>query len=55
MSSTNATATHPSLAIPAVSVSIDQRRDVWQSKHGNVSAGTPAYWTMRAKERDAIF
>jgi hypothetical protein len=55
MSSANATATHPSLAIPAVSVSIDQLREAWHLKHGNVSVGTPAYWTMRAKERDAVF
>jgi hypothetical protein len=55
MSSANATAVHPSLAIPAVSVSIDQLRNAWQLKHGNISAGTPAYWTMRATERDAVF
>ena len=55
MSSASATAVHPSIAIPAVSVSIDQRRDAWQLKHRNVSADTPAYWAMRARERDAIF
>jgi hypothetical protein len=54
MSSASATAVHPSPPIPAVSVSIDQSRDAWQLKHGNVSAGTPAYWAMRAMERDAI-
>ena len=46
---------HPSHAIPAVSLSIDLRKEAWQLKHGNVSAGTPAYWAMRAVERDAIF
>ncbi len=55
MSSASATAVHPSLTIPAVSVSIDQRRDAWQLMHGNVSAGTLAYWAMRAMEKDAIF
>ena len=55
MSSASATAVHPSIAIPAVSLSIDQRRDAWQLKHGNVSAGTTVYWAMRAMERDAIF
>ena len=55
MSNASASDVHPSLAIPAVSVSIEQRRDAWQLKHGNVSAGTPAYWAMRAMERDAIF
>jgi hypothetical protein len=55
MSGANAAATNPSLAIPAVSESIDQLRQAWLLKHEHVSAGTPAYWTMRAKERDAIF
>ena len=40
---------------PAVNVSIEDLRAAWQLKHNNVSAGTPAYWDMRAVERDAIF
>jgi hypothetical protein len=55
MSGTSSPVAQPEIAIPAVSVSIDLRRDVWQTKHRNVSAGTAAYWAMRARERDAIF
>jgi hypothetical protein len=55
MSGSSSPAVQPAIAIPAVSLSIEQRRDVWLLKHGNVSAGTPAYWAMRARERDAIF
>jgi hypothetical protein len=46
---------HPSQEILAVSLSIDQRKEAWRLKHRNVSAGTTAYWAMRAAERDAIF
>ena len=55
MSGPSSPVAQPEIAIPAVSLSIDQRRDAWQIKHRNVSAGTPAYWAMRARERDAIF
>ena len=55
MSGPSSPVVQPEIAIPAVSLSIEQRRDAWQIKHRNVSAGTPAYWAMRARERDAIF
>jgi hypothetical protein len=32
---------HPSQSIPAVSLSIDQRKEALHLKHKNVSAGTP--------------
>jgi hypothetical protein len=45
----------PAQEIPAVSVSIDDLKAAWRLKHGNVTAGTPAYWAMRTALRDALF
>jgi hypothetical protein len=46
---------HPSQTIPVMSLSLDQLKHAWHLKHDNVSAGTPAYWAMRAEERDDIY
>jgi hypothetical protein len=55
MSGTSSPVAQPEIAIPAVSLSIDLRRDVWQTKHRYVSLDTAPYWAMRARETVAIF